>query len=1185
MTDRLKKYTPSQKKAILARGGNLLVSASAGTGKTSVLTERVMSIIMDKNNPCDIDELIIMTFTKAAAQEMKERILNTCNSILSEEPENEHIQRQAALMPHAQITTIDSLCMNIVKNYFYLIDIDPGFRIADEQESTLLIQDVLDELLEEKYLAGDEAFINMMESLVPKRHLDVIKDYIIRLYKISESHANPANWLNEVKKAYDIEASEDEETPDFIKKTEILPYTREVIKKAIRMLDEAINMCGLPELGAVYDMLVGERNDIERMLSANTYRQYSIRLNELVFARFPSLRNLNDDIKEIKDNILDIRTYVKGKLINKLIKEYYYKSPEEIYAEVANCKEAADALIDITLEFADRYKKEKRQLNIADFSDVEHMALDILSLPDSYAAQELRGIYKHILVDEYQDINEVQDTLIYLLSREAEGTPNVFMVGDVKQSIYKFRLANPDIFENKRSTYTDEDSSFQRIMLQNNFRSDSAILGTVNYIFSNIMRKNVGNIEYDDTHAFYYDKGDASGDVPEAAYISYEDYDISEHGKKKLEAAYIAKRIKELTDEETGQYDYDDIVILLRSMGSWSTEFSEVLRANDIPVICDEHTGYFATKEVQLAVSMLKIIDNPDQDIPLTMVLKSVFGKFADTDLAVIRAKNRRISMYKALCKAATESEISGKASAFLEKLNGLRRDSAYMTVYELILKIYETDDFMYHMEALSQGDRRVANLNMLARTAVNFENTDKRGLYDFIRYIDKMRKADIDFGTASAENAAGAVRIMTIHSSKGLEFPVVFVSGMEKQFNLMDARNNVVINSDFGVGIDYFDRNTRTRHRTLIKKAYAGKIISDSIGEELRVLYVALTRAKSKLIMTGVIENLEKYFGSHETISGNEISYYSWLTPCFAKHRCFTWFGADNPEGDYPDIDFVNVHASELIIDSAEAALNLSKKKKELVCMAKNETLSDSESRMYDAVMEYSYPYKKEANIAVKMSVSEIKHRQALAVDEEAVTAAWAQTEPEYVPGFAKNAEEESGIGGAARGTVYHTFMEHIKINEIASLDDVIVQVNELIAKGILPEDTLTGNIIRADKIFKFAKSSLGQRMGMAQAKRTCYAEQPFVMGLPASEIYDVPESKETVLVQGIIDMFFEEEDGIVLVDYKTDRIYPGEEEILKDRYRAQLDCYKQAIEKTHKKPVKEMILYSFALDKEIRL
>ena len=1184
MNDRLSKYTPAQKKAILARGGNVLVSASAGTGKTSVLTERVMSIIMDRANPCDIDELIIMTFTKAAAQEMKERILNTCNSILLEDPENEHIQRQAALMPHAQITTIDSLCMNIVKNYFYLIDIDPGFRIADEQEGTLLIQDVLDELLEGKYAAGDEAFINMMESLVPKRNLDVIKDYIVRLYKISESHADPAGWLNEVKKAYDIEASEDG-SPDFIKKTGILSYTREVVKKAVRILDEAIAMCCAAELGQVYDMLVGERNGIEGVLMATSYSEYSERLNELTFARFPSPRNLDEDIKEIKDRILELRTYVKDKLINKLIKDYYYKFPQEVYIEIMLCKETADALIDITLEFADRYKKEKRQLNIADFSDIEHMALDILSIPDSYAAQELRGIYKHILVDEYQDINEVQDRLIYLLSREPEGTPNVFMVGDVKQSIYKFRLANPDIFEHKRSTYTDEDSSFQRIMLQNNFRSDSAILGTVNYIFSNIMHQNVGNIEYDDTHAFYYDEEKTSGDVPEAVYISYEDYDISEYGKKKLEAAYIAERIKELTGEETGRYGYDDIVILLRSMGEWSTEFAEVLRANDIPVICDEHTGYFATKEVQLAVSMLKIIDNPDQDIPLTMVLKSVFGKFTDTDLAVVRAKNRRISMYKALCKAASESDISDKASAFLEKLNGLRRDSAYMSVYELIMKIYKTDDFMYHMEALSQGDRRVANLNMLARTAVNFENTDKRGLYDFIRYIDKMRKADIDFGTASAENASGAVRIMTIHSSKGLEFPVVFVAGMEKQFNLKDTRNNVVINSDFGVGIDFFSTKRRTRYKTLIKKAFADKITLDSIGEELRVLYVALTRPKSKLIMTGVVEDLEKYFDKHNSISGNEITYYKWLTPCFAKHKSFTWFGADNPDGDYPDMKFVNVHASELIIDSAEAAVNLSQKRNELVRLAENEQLSDSESSMYDNIMAYSYPFANEANIAVKMSVSEIKHRQALAVDEEAVTAAWAQTEPEYVPGFAKNAEEESGIGGAARGTVYHTFMEHIKINEIASLDDVIVQVNELIAKGILPEDTLTGNIIRADKIFKFAKSSLGQRMGMAQAKRTCYAEQPFVMGLPASEIYDVPESKETVLVQGIIDMFFEEEDGIVLVDYKTDRIYPGEENVLKDRYRAQLECYKQAIEKTHEKPVKEMMLYSFALDKEIVL
>ncbi len=1184
MNDRLNKYTPSQKKAILLRGGNVLVSASAGTGKTSVLTERVMNIIMDINNPCDIDELIIMTFTKAAAQEMRERILNTCNQILSEEPENEHIQKQAALMPHAQITTIDSLCMSIVKDYFYLIDIDPGFRISDEQEGLLLIQDVLDELLEEKYAVRDENFVNMMEMLVPKRNLDVIKEYIVKLYKISESHANPSGWLNDVKKAYVTEFSEND-TPEFINRTDILPYTKEVVGKAIRMLEKAIEMCDIPELTAVYDMLIGERNDIERVLLGNTYREYSELLNGLVFARFPSPRNLDGDIRELKDKVRDIRTYVKENLIKKLIKEYYYKSPEVIFAEVANCRETAGELVDITLEFAERYKKEKRLLNIADFSDVEHMALDILGLPDSYAAQELRSIYKYILVDEYQDINEVQDRLIYLLSREEAGTPNVFMVGDVKQSIYKFRLANPDIFEYKRSTYTDEGSSYQRIMLQNNFRSTGAILGTVNYIFSNIMHKEVGNVEYDDTHAFYYDKEAPEGDEPEAVYISYEDCDISEYGKRKLEAAYIAKRIKELTDKETGQYSYEDIVILLRSMSSWATDFSEVLRANDIPVVCDEHTGYFAAREVQLAVSMLRIIDNPDQDIPLTMVLKSVYGKFTDNELAIIRAKNKKLSMYKVLCEASSGCEFSDKVVSFLNKLNSLRHDSAYMTVYELILKIYETDNFKYHMEALSQGDRRAANLNMLARTAANFESTDKRGLYDFIKYIDKMKKADIDFGEASIENTAGAVRIMTIHKSKGLEFPVVFVAGMEKQFNLMDARSNVVINADLGVGIDYFDKNTRTRHRTLIKKAYAGKLISDSIGEELRVLYVALTRAKSKLIMTGVVDDLAVYFNKHTNISGNEVSYYSWLTPCFAKHKSFMWFGADNPDGDYPAMKFVNVHAGELIIDSADAVINLTQKKKELLNMAEDEQITDSEDRMYDSIMSYSYPFEKESDIAVKMSVSEIKHRRALAVDEEAVTAAWAQTEPEYVPGFARDKEEEAVIGGAARGTVYHTFMEHIRIDEISSKNDVTAQINELINKGILPEDTLTGNIIRADRIYKFVNSGLGQRMGQAQLLHTYYAEQPFVMGLPASEIYDIAESKETVLVQGIIDVFFEEEDGIVLVDYKTDRVYPGEEEILKDRYRAQLECYKQAIEKTHEKPVKEMILYSFALDKEIVL
>lgn len=1188
-------FTKEQKKAIQLKNRNLLVSASAGTGKTAVLTERIIELLLDSDNPVDIDEMVIVTFTRAAASEMRDRIEGKLNERLALGDNAEHIKKQIALLPHAQITTIDSLCLNILREYFYIIDIDPAFRIGDSHEIKVLEQDVLCEIMEEKYTERSESFINMVETLAPKNDDSVIGEYVLKLFYNAESHAWPDKWLNECRKTYDIDTPDALDKSTWLIESGIIAHTYTIIKDGIRKLDNAIKMCdGASGYEAIYDVLVNERNDIEAFLSDETYTKLYEGIGSYRFARFPSMRK-DADLLGIKDEIKALRDCEKAE-IDKLRKNYFNKSPETICEELKKCRDTVNELIDIVLLFRERFLEAKNELNVLDFNDIEHYALQIICNEETYALNELRDSFRYILVDEYQDINDVQDTIIFSLSGVERGVYNVFMVGDVKQSIYGFRLARPEIFEDKRSSYSDCDSNCQRIMLNRNFRSSRAILGTVNYIFSDVMKKELGNVEFDRTHEFEFDipKNSAEyGEPAEVIYISEGDADITEYGRRKLEAAAIGKRIKELIKDGAC---YDDIVILLRSMSGWAEEFVEMLSAMQIPVVAEEHTGYFSAREIRIAVSMLKIIDNPHQDIELVSVLRSVFGQFTDEELAIIRAHKRKCGMYTAFCSMACEtaekySSLSEKCRRFNEKITMLRKRAPYVRVHELIQMIYELDDFAYHMQAMPMGERRLGNLRMLADQAIAFEGTDKRSLFDFLRYIDKIRTADVDFGESKTEEGTqGAVKIMSIHKSKGLEFPVVFVSGLGKQMNLSDAKKSVIIQSELGIGMDYFDCETRTRYKTLIKKAFARRIVNDSFGEELRVLYVALTRPKNRLIMTGVVNDAGSYFSKCEAdyqsgysrMVSQTASYFDWLTPCFMKHP--SWRGEYEDGCGVPPMRFKIYNADELIFEEAERITDMEAVKERLILDAERELSSGGIKDEIDSIINYTYPYEKEKDIAVKVSVSDIKKNIPDNTDDEAVWAEWTKDEKEeYVPSFIK--KEETQYTGAKRGTLYHTFMKHLPVHKVRDADDVRMFLEKLSDDGVMPQKAVEDNIISIRKIVNFCKSSTGRRMAAAQEKGLCHNEQPFVMGLPASEVYPDINSSEFVLVQGIIDVFFEEEDGIVLLDYKTDRIAPGEEAVLKDRYGIQLECYKKAIEKVYNLPVKDMILYSFALDKEIYL
>jgi len=1230
------KFTPGQLAAINLRGSNILVSASAGAGKTAVLTERIVEIVLNRKKPVDIDRIVVVTFTRAAAAEMRTRIGQKLSDKLSEVSYEDlqlrqHIEKQLALLSHARITTIDSFCLGIVRNFFYTINLDPAFRIGDTQEMELLMKEVLDNLLEEEYVRGDAEFINMMETFAPGKSDKPAAELIQKLFEISRSHSWPEEWLDECIKMYDISSADELMNSDWYYKSGLADHISIMINQAVHNLGKACDIlkCAMRIPGGsdktynailtILEFVSDEKNNIEKMCGIEDYSKIGELIESIQFDKFPG-KSVSDEFLQKKVEAKALRDAAKDIIVG-LKKEYFHQSPENMVEDIKACGPAVKELVRVAKKFGAMFAAKKEEVNVVDFNDIEHFALKILlnrneetgEIEYTSCADELMQLYEYILIDEYQDSNDVQETILTSISRERIGQPNMFMVGDVKQSIYQFRLAKPDIFEGKMSCYTDYveaegkegEISGKKILLKRNFRSSNTILRTVNFVFERIMNKEIGNVNYDDNHTFEITAKDNNqentdglydADEPvEVIYVSSRE-EISDYSKRQMEGLAIAERIRRLTDNGV---KYSDIAILLRSMSGWAEELAETLVESGIPAVAEEQKGYFAAREIQVVLSMLKIIDNPRQDIPLTAVLRSVYGKMTDEELAIIRTFSKG-DMYQALLEAAKEAEpeLMRKCNEFLYMLNSYRLKSSYVSVHDLLVSLYKQNSYLEHMKAMPAGERREGNLMMLAKKALEYEEIDNKGLASFIRYIDRMKKADIDFGEASvADGPGGAVHIMSIHKSKGLEFPVVFVAGMGKQINLADAKTRVPIQSDIGPAPDYFDYRSRVKRKTLLKAAVNRKIINDAVGEELRVLYVALTRAKEKLIMTGYLDKaedeLEKYAvrgTSYAEMLSGKTCYYDWVLPCFTDHPM--WYDVSFNETlweiydkEYPKVVFNLCYADELIEKEGISAAKRDGRRNELIMNAGRGIIDENTYNNITDYNEYKYPYLNQTKYAVKVSVSEIKHQAAVLEEGDGITASWASTEkPEYVPSFMRE-KEESTVNGADRGTMYHSLMEQIDIAGINSIADVIEQMKQLCSDGLLDERALSDKIISVKKIYKFCQSNVAKRMIIAEQKGCLSKEQPFVMGVESDRIYPDGTKEEIIIVQGIIDVYFEEEDGIVLLDYKTDRLTEGEEEKLVKRYKAQMKCYSEAIEKATGKNVKEIILYSFSLGTEIKV
>lgn len=1228
------RWTDEQQKVIDLRDRNILVSAAAGSGKTAVLVQRILSKIMDPERPIDIDRLLIMTFTRAAAGEMKERISAAIDQALYEDPDNAHLQKQVTLIHNAQINTIDGFCAYIIRNYFHMAELDPGYRTAEEGEIKLLREDVLNEVLEEAYEKKDSKFLNLVESYSTGKTDDEIRDMVYKLYDACMSHPFPDEWLEKCLKVYQVTDNKQLENSEWMNL--LWEAAKECLVGIRELLNRGKRICR--EIGGPYFYEDALESDSLLLMQAEQYadeKDYdgmADALRELKFARLSAKKapEVDDDkrqqVKLLRDSEKD--------LWKELSEKYFQQSEAMILESIQYCRQSMEGLVELTLQFKEAFAARKREKNLLDFTDMEHFALEILmerngdEILPSAAARELSERYDEVMVDEYQDSNLVQEMITNLVSGWASNRKNVFMVGDVKQSIYRFRLARPELFMEKYHNYTLEDSQEQRIDLHKNFRSRREVLSSVNYIFRQIMGSDLGGITYDDDNALY-----VGADFPEKDQYDFNKTEVlliekdsegleDEDGSQtvqELEALAIAQRIRkmvgkeEILDKETGAYrkiNYGDIVILLRSAAGWVEPFNQVLTSRGIPVYTTSRTGYFSAQEVVTVLNYLRICDNPRQDIPLTGVLYSPMVGCTVNELAMIRNECRKGLVYECLLafheKDFTEEEqekkiLWDKIDNFLKQLNDIRSLSVYTPVHELIRHILRKTGYGAYVKAMPGGAQRAANVRMLVEKAMDYEKTSYRGWFNFVRYIEKLQKYEVDFGEVNlTEVGSGAVQIMTIHKSKGLEFPVVFAAGMGKQFNLQDVNARFLIHPEMGFGTDAILPEKRIILSTAHKQIIRRQLKRESLGEELRVLYVALTRAKEKLILTGtiakipeVLQKLEWHRNSEETLidlrsRAEAASYWSYILPALARHEAMSElfheegiFGRQNAVCQEEQAEFVirRVNAAELIqgeiLQQADSQMQ-EKFMKEWDC---HKVYDEKIHEALDERFRFIYPYSYLKELPVKVSVSELKKRSWQG-EQEKEEALFLNPEVETViPEFISGGTEE--LRGASRGTAYHRLMECLDYGAADSIEQLKLQVQKLTEEHKMSAEE--AECIWFKDILTFVQSPVGRRMKIASEQGNLYREQPFVFAQKMKDVNLDWEGMETVLVQGIIDAYFIENDEIVLVDYKTDRVAQGEENKLLDRYRTQLEDYGSALERMLNKRVKEKYIYSFTLQKSI--
>ena len=1246
------RFTEQQTRVLQARKHNLLVSAAAGSGKTAVLAERIVRMISEGDDPTDIDRLLVVTFTKAAAAQMRERIGRAIADRIERDPSDTHLIRQEILLHNAQITTIDSFCTFVLRNNFSDIDLDPGFRQMDQTEADLLRGDAMDEFLEECYASGDASLRLCADYFCHAAGDRELEEILEILYSQAVSHPDPEQWLRDRASDYDIADEKDLFSSDWMQF--IVLTAAEKIRGFGRQYERILSICEMPDGPSLYIPVVREDLSVLNELGeapgaeeAGTCPPEQIRgiweqVLDILSTEFASLPRFS--AKKYPETDPDKKETAKGlrdsakKSLEKLRDRYASFTPSEVIDSMNGMKSVTEALSDLASRYLSFFSSKKREKNVIDFSDLEHYALQILSKREedgSYsprrAAFAYRRYFDEILIDEYQDSNEVQELLLKMISTEEEGRYNRFMVGDVKQSIYKFRLARPEIFIEKLRTYRTMDAVKERIDLDSNFRSRREVLSSVNDVFFRLMRREIGGIEYTDevslkagavypeppsdgmyrTELIIVDgTGDGTADsIPE---------EIRALSARQREALAVAGKIRELVgslpvvngEEGVRPCRYGDIVVLLRSGKGWNEDFRDVFERQGIPYYIESRTGFFSAKEIQGVLMMLRVLDNPGQDIPLYGVMHGFWGGFTEEETARIRVSGGRdSSLYECLARMADpgsgheDTVLSEKCGNFLAFLSEWRDRVTYMQIRELLTELFAATGYEEWCKALPGGEQRAANLRFLIAQAASFDAMELRGLFDFVRYIDQIRQREVDYGEANMlDENADVVRIMSIHKSKGLEFPVCIVAGTAKKhsFKTNDIRGSFLCDNDWGIGMDRWDGPTRTRSHTPRREAIADKILRESLGEELRVLYVAMTRAREKLILTGYLEDAAKKREAWElklpaSMDSGEKLDVPLITESDSYLELLSLAAGANRDKD--SIEVSTVFCGDLVLSEVKAQEGMGVRREELEKAGEyggGALPAPAFEQKLSEVFSRRYAHEDLSGLYTKTSVSELK---ASAAEEEGEGAFPLFPDPLPSPVIASFAlpreEEQDAEGGTSSpftgtqfGTAVHKLLElfdYGRFSDPASVtgEELDAWRESLADAGRIPRSYAED--LPSAGILSFLKSGIAGRMAEAHRTGNLLREQSFVLGIEADMVDPVFPHEETVLVQGIIDACFIEDGEWVLVDYKTDRVRDPEE--LKLRYRVQLDLYERALSQITGIRVREKLIYSVALRRVIAL
>ncbi len=1198
------KWTNEQLQAIQEKDSNILVAAAAGSGKTAVLVERIIHKIIDEQ--MDIDKILVVTFTNAAASEMRERILEAIYKKLEENPENVHLQRQIILLNKASICTIHSFCLDVIHNHFYEIDLPSNFKIADTAEIDLLKQEVLDDLFEQKYTENDKDFIELLENYTNYRGDEALQELVLKIYKFIQSSPFPIKWLQEKLELLKIEYKDISQT---IWGKLIIQAVEDDIQESIMQLETVKSKMALyPEMTKFYQKICEDLIILKDLQNYNSWDELYIKLLNFNFSKWPVDKKVTNDLKEDSKEIRDkVKKHIKEKTAKLLS-----CSQEQAVKDLKIITPILEKLANLVTEFTKNFAEKKKEKNCIDFNDIEHFALKILldeNNNPTEVAKKYKEKFEEIAIDEYQDSNLVQEAILTSISKGN----NIFMVGDVKQSIYKFRQARPELFLQKYDEYKNKEEKTQednlKIQLFRNFRSRQNILNITNLVFESIMSKELGDINYNENEYLNYganypepeeiknyagiaelDIIDLKEDESITAFEGEEDEEEQERVEDDvLEAKFVANKIQELLNSDYMVFDKKqgyrtirpkDIVILLRATSNLSPIYEKELSDLELPVFSDTSGTYLDTVEIQTILSVLKIIDNPLQDIPLVVVLRSSICNFTDNDLITIRLTDRNCNFYEALIKTRLicDGDLKNKIESFLEKLEKWKSISQYMPLDEFIWQIYLDTGYYQYVGLLPNGAMRQANLKTLFEKAKQYEKASFKGLFNFIQFIDKLKKQNGDLASAKliGENE-DVIRIMSIHKSKGLEFPVVFLCNSHKKFNMQDLNDNILLHQDIGFGPTIMDTTKKIKYSSIAKDAIKLKMKQETLSEEQRILYVALTRAKEKLYITGRSKDFTKYVQDKnkvlEMYESENIkldaklmkkanSYLDWImcVYLFNQGRTITLKGEQYKLSDIITLnvsnkkDLLKTLAKEEVVEQ----IDLKEKIGQILKNKSDEENKKSEQALKE-LLEWKYDYIVDTTLPTKSSVTKIKQEK---IKLEEILKGIESEEVEYKKSYTpKFMQEDKKISNAEKGTLVHLCIQRLDERKDYELKDIQNMILNLVEKEIITKNE--ADAIDVNLIYQYTKSQLFEEL--RQAKEV-HKEQPFYINIPAKDVVSEAEnSKKNILVQGIIDLYYiDKNDNLVLIDFKTDYISnePNAKEKILEKYKVQLEIYKTALE-----------------------